>query len=137
MKNIKTLSQSIEIINRKRINDSRGWFLKPITGTEKGLPQFTGEIYTVYSENGASRGGHYHKKAKEWFTLLSGTSELKLKDIRSSETMSLFLSADEPQTIVVPPYIAHRFDAIDNNSFLLLAYTNELFNSNDTIQLSF
>ena len=71
MKNIKTLSQSIEIINRKRINDSRGWFLKPITGTEKGLPHFTGEIYTVYSENGASRGGHYHKKAKEWFTLLS------------------------------------------------------------------
>jgi dTDP-4-dehydrorhamnose 3,5-epimerase-like enzyme len=137
MKNIKNLSQRIEIIKRKKIEDSRGWFLKSITGTEKGLPSFTGEIYTVYSEGGASRGGHYHEKASEWFTLLSGTSELKLKDIQTNESISILISADEPSTILVPPNIAHRFDAIDNKPFLLLAYTNILYNPDDTIQLTF
>ena len=137
MTDIKPLSERIEIIQRKRIEDSRGWFLKAITGLEKGLPEYTGEIYTVYSEKGASRGGHYHKDATEWFTLLIGKSRLELKDMNTNELMTIDLDANNPITIVIPPYVAHRFDAIGNNSFLLLAYTDKLFDPNDTIAIDF
>ena len=137
MTDIKPLSERIEIIQRKRIEDSRGWFLKTITGLEKGLPNYTGEIYTVYSENGAPRGGHYHKEATEWFTLLVGKSRLELKDINTNELMSIDLDANKPITIFIPSYVAHRFDAVDDNDFLLLAYTDVLYNSDDTIQLEF
>jgi len=71
MKNIEPLSDRIKIIPRKKIEDSRGWFLKVITGLEDGLPDKMGEVYTVYSEKGAARGGHYHIEATEWFTLLT------------------------------------------------------------------
>ncbi|MGM1057002.1 MAG: WxcM-like domain-containing protein [Bacteroidota bacterium] len=137
MTNIKSLSERIEIIPRKKIEDSRGWFLKAITGLEKGLPEYTGEIYTVYSENGASRGGHYHKDATEWFTLLIGKSRLELKDLNSNELMTIELDANTPITIVIPPNIGHRFDAIANHPFLLLAYTNKLYKPTDTINIIF
>lgn len=137
MADIKLLSERIEIIQRKRIEDRRGWFLKAITGLEKALPPRTGEIYTVYSKDGASRGGHYHKDATEWFTLLVGKSKLELKDINTRESMNIFLDACEPTTIVIPPFVAHRFDAIGENSFLLLAYTNILYDPKDTIPFDF
>ena len=137
MTDIKPLSERIEIIQRKRIEDSRGWFLKTITGFEKGLPNHTGEIYTVYSENAAPRGGHYHKKATEWFTLLVGKSRLELKDIKTNKLMTINLDANKPITIVIPPYVAHRFDAIDGNSFLLLAYTDVFYDPLDTISIEF
>tara|TARA_B110000908_G_C10267775_1_gene466255 strand:+ start:1140 stop:1553 length:414 start_codon:yes stop_codon:yes gene_type:complete len=137
MINIKPLLERIEIIPRKKIVDSRGWFLKAITGLEQGLPAITGEIYTVYSENGASRGGHYHKAATEWFTLLNGSTRLQLKDTQTNELLTIEIDSEKPVTIVVPPYIAHRFDTNDNNSFLLLAYTDVIYHPTDTIELIF
>ena len=137
MTDIKSLAERIEIIPRKKIEDSRGWFLKVITGKENGLPAFTGEIYTVFSENGASRGGHYHFQATEWFTLLQGKSNLELYDILTHERLTILLDIDEPRTIVVPPNVAHRFDAIELNPFLLLAYTDMLYKPEDTIAIDF
>jgi dTDP-4-dehydrorhamnose 3,5-epimerase-like enzyme len=137
MKNIDSLSQKIKLIKRNRIEDSRGWFLKTITGLEKGLPNHTGEIYTVYSEKGSPRGGHYHEEATEWFILLVGKSILELKDIKTNELMTVELDANTPITIVVPPSVAHRFDAIDDNSFLLLAYTDVIYDPLDTIAIDF
>jgi len=137
MTGIKPLAERIEIIPRNRIEDSRGWFLKVITGKENGLPDYTGEIYTVYSENGASRGGHYHKQATEWFTLLQGTAKLELFDLQTNERLTMQLDANEPRTVVVPPSVAHRFDAVDGSSFLIIAYTDLIYKPEDTITLNF
>lgn len=137
MTDIRTLAERIEIISRKKVVDNRGWFLKVITGKEKGLPSYTGEIYTVYSENGASRGGHYHIQATEWFTVLQGKVNLVLYDMLTLEKCSILLYIDDPKTIVVPPNVAHRFDAIEQNSFLLLAYTDMIYKPEDTITYEF
>ncbi len=137
MTDIKPLAERIEIIPRNKIEDSRGWFLKVITGKENGLPDFTGEIYTVYSENGASRGGHYHLQATEWFTLLQGKSNLELFDIKTQEEITILLDIDEPKTIMVPPHVAHRFDAVDYIPFIVLAYTDKHFSPKDTVSFEF
>lgn len=133
MTDIKPLAERIEIIPRKKIEDNRGWFLKVITGKENRLPAFTGEVYTVYSEDGASRGGHYHIKATEWFTLLQGKAKLELYDVNTNERYTIELDTDIPRTVVVPPNVAHRFDSINKESFLLIAYTNVLYKPEDTI----
>lgn len=137
MTDIKPLAERIEIIPRKKIDDTRGWFLKVITGKENGLPAFTGEVYTVYSEDGASRGGHYHIQATEWFTLLQGKAKLELYDVNTNERYTIELDTDTPRTVVVPPNVAHRFDAIDKESFLIIAYTDVLYKAEDTIMINF
>ena len=137
MKDIKTLCEKIEIIPRKKLIDSRGWFLKTITGFEKSLSKSNFEIYTVFSENGNSRGGHYHKKASEWFILISGKATLVLKDIYSDESKTIEMDSDKPVTVVIPPFIAHRFDSRENKPFLLLAYTNLVYDPLDTVTCKF
>lgn len=132
------LKDKISFIKRKKLGDSRGWLLKVIDGTESGLPDYTGEVYLTSSSGlGKIRGGHYHVKATEWFTLLEGYAELKLIDMDTKETMTIDLSYADPTTIVVPPNIAHAFMNTTEKPFLLLAYTDELYDPVDTIPVSF
>jgi len=110
-----SLKNKITIIERKKLGDSRGWFLKVIDGKEEGLPGYTGEIYLTHASGlDQVRGNHYHPKATEWFTLI----------------------ADKPQTIVIPPNVAHAFVNTKEEPFLLLAYTDELYNPEDTIAVT-
>jgi len=128
------LAEKIQIIDRKTIADSRGYFLKVLTGKEDFLPTHTGEIYLTSAKPGEAKGGHYHPEANEWFTLIQGTCILNLVDIHTSESISIMLSSEEPKTIFVPNNIAHIFrNTSTKNSFMLLAYTDMHYNPDDTI----
>jgi dTDP-4-dehydrorhamnose 3,5-epimerase-like enzyme len=130
------LLSKVKIIERKKIEDSRGWFLKVINGLEDHLPSYTGEVYLTNAKPGETKGGHYHEKANEWFTLITGECELKMVDIISGEKLTFFLSSDIPKTIYVPSNIAHIFINKSTADFILLAYSDQLFESNDTIIFS-
>ncbi|MCS3265262.1 WxcM-like domain-containing protein [Bacteroides fragilis] len=83
---------------------------------------------------GESRGGHYHNRAIEWFTLVEGNAVLKLEDIRTNEKKEIYLNDQEPVTVFVPPHIAHEFINIDSVPFIVIAYTDQLYKPEDTIQ---
>ena len=129
------LADKITTIPRKFIIDpERGWFLKTLAGTEKNLPEHTGEIYLTCGKPGQTKGGHYHRLAKEWFTLIQGQATLKLYDIETQETLLIQLTAENPQTLYIPPMISHLFvNTHQTDEFILLAYTDVLYNPDDTI----
>lgn len=131
------LSERIKVINRRLIQDDRGWFLKAITGTEEYIPVSTGEVYLTMAKPGQAKGGHYHPKAIEWFTLIQGKATLVLEDIFTHERMELKLSFDQPQTIFVPNNVAHIFSNKHEEDFILLAYTDLLYSPEDTISYEF
>lgn len=128
-----SLNNKIKSIPRRLISDDRGWFIKVIDGKEEGLPAYTGEVYLTNASPGQAKGGHYHEKANEWFTLITGDCELKIVDILTGEKKTLFLSSSKSETIYIPSNIAHVF--INNSSvdFILLAYSDQLFVPEDTI----
>lgn len=129
-----SLIDKLTIIERKKLGDTRGWFMKVIDGYEEGLPKHTGEIYLTYASGlNQVRGDHYHDRATEWFTLLQGKSDLKLMDMDTKETIIIQLSEDAPKTVVIPPNIAHAFINTQEKPFLLLAYTDVLYDPIDTI----
>lgn len=130
------LADKIEIITRSYISDNRGFFVKIINGKEKGLPNYTGEIYVTLAKPENSRGGHYHNLATEWFTVVSGNADLHLKDIMSDEEIVIKLESENPVTIKVPPGIVHEFYNNYNKDFILIAYTDFLFDPKDTIPYS-
>ena len=128
---------NVLLIPRRLIKDERGWFLKAITGTETKLPQYTGEVYLTMGKSGQKKGGHYHPLANEWFTVIDGTALLILEDVETKERKAIELSLDSPQTVFVPNNVAHIFSSIGNSSFIVLAYSDLLYNPADTITYNF
>lgn len=128
------LENKIKIIPRKKIVDSRGWFLKVIDGREDYLPQHTGEVYLIQAGPGQTRAKHYHKKTNEWFTLIQGKVALYLKDIHTNESLILELNSDEPTTVFVPSLIAHSFENRGRSSYILVAYSDSFYEPSDTVE---
>lgn len=129
----KTLKERAIIIQRKLIADDRGWFLKAITGTEKNIPSHTGEVYLTMGKPGQAKGGHYHPEALEWFTIIDGSAVLKLEDIETHERLDIPMSLDKAITVFIPNNVAHIVVNDGDKDFILLAYTDKLYDPKDTI----
>lgn len=129
----KTLKERAIIIQRKLIADDRGWFLKAITGTEKNIPSHTGEVYLTMGKPGQAKGGHYHPEALEWFTIIEGSAVLKLEDIETHERLDIPMSLDKAITVFIPNNVAHIVVNDSDKDFILLAYTDKLYDPKDTI----
>ncbi|WP_448924733.1 polysaccharide biosynthesis C-terminal domain-containing protein [Hoylesella nanceiensis] len=127
---------NVHIIQRRFIADNRGWFLKAITGTEEGIPSHTGEVYLTMGKPGQSKGGHYHPKAVEWFTIIEGSAILKLEDIKTHERKDIEMSLEKAITVFIPNNVAHVVVNNNDKDFILLAYTDRLYDPNDTVQYS-
>jgi oxalate decarboxylase/phosphoglucose isomerase-like protein (cupin superfamily) len=120
---------------RRLVADARGTFIKCIDGHEPELPGFTGEVYMVRAFGGQRRGDHYHPLAREWFTVIAGEGVLALQDIASGERLDLQLSAARPETVFIPPGLAHVFvnDPAAREDLIVVAYTDRLYDPADTI----
>ena len=123
----------VKIINRRLISDERGWFLKVITGTEENIPKHTGEVYLTMGKPGQAKGGHYHLEAVEWFTIIEGSAILKLEDIETHERRDIEMPFERAQTVFIPSNVAHIVVNNSDNDFILLAYTDRLYDPADTV----
>ncbi len=125
--------QNVKIIPRRLIKDDRGWFLKAITGMEENIPSHTGEVYLTMGKPGQAKGGHYHPEAVEWFIVIEGSAILKLEDIETHERRDIVMSLDNAITVYIPNNVAHVVVNNSDNDFILLAYTDKLYDPADTI----
>ena len=123
----------VRIIPRRLISDDRGWFLKAITGTEDNIPSHTGEVYLTMGKQGQAKGGHYHPEAVEWFTLVEGEAVLKLEDMKTHERRDIELSLEKAITVYIPNRVAHVVENRSDKNFILLAYTDKLYDPKDSI----
>ena len=123
----------VQIISRRLIADDRGWFLKAITGTEENIPSHTGEVYLTMGKPGQSKGSHYHPEAVEWFTVIEGSAVLKLEDIATHERKDIEMSLEKAITVFIPNNVAHIVVNNSDKDFILLAYTDKLYDPADTI----
>lgn len=123
----------VRIIPRRLISDERGWFLKAITGTEENIPSHTGEVYLTMGKPGQTKGGHYHPEAVEWFTIVQGSAILKLEDMETHERRDIPMSLDKAITVFIPNQVAHVVVNDSHEDFILLAYTDKLYDPKDTI----
>ena len=123
----------VQIIPRRLIADDRGWFLKVITGTEEGIPSHTGEVYLTMGKPGQGKGSHYHPEAVEWFTVIEGSAVLKLEDMVTHERRNIEMSLEKAITVFIPNNVAHIVVNNSDKDFILLAYTDKLYDPADTI----
>jgi dTDP-4-dehydrorhamnose 3,5-epimerase-like enzyme len=130
-----TLKDRIRFIERSRLSDERGWFLKVLTGLEDELPEPVGEMYFTHAVPGQVRGNHFHHLAHEWFTVIQGVAEVGFLDPKTGERLDYVAKSSTPVTIHVPPGIVHAFKNPETATepMLLVAYSSEIYDSADTV----
>ena len=82
---------------------------------------------------GQAKGGHYHPEAVEWFTIIQGSAVLKLEDMKTHLRRDIEMSLDKAITVFIPNNVAHVVVNNSNCDFILLAYTDKLYDPKDTI----
>jgi dTDP-4-dehydrorhamnose 3,5-epimerase len=122
--------RGVSLIDSFQSSDSRGSFVKILKHeVVQAIPQFKlEEAFFTASLKGTLRGMHLQvEQASNWrfIQVLRGAAFDVLLDLRHSEDTFLqnqtnYLSADLPQTLIVPPGIAHGFQAVTDVEIIYL-----------------
>jgi dTDP-4-dehydrorhamnose 3,5-epimerase len=122
--------RGVSLIESRRLSDSRGNFTKILTHDQLlNVPDFElEEVFVTKTIKGAIRGMHLQvDEASNWrvIQVLSGVAFDVLLDLRTEQptylsTQTNILSGDSPQTLLVPPGVAHGFQAIEDTEMLYL-----------------
>jgi dTDP-4-dehydrorhamnose 3,5-epimerase len=122
--------RGVSLIESFQSSDSRGSFLKILKYEELlTIPEFElEEVFFSTSLQGAIRGMHLQvNEASNWrfIQVLHGKAFDVLLDLRRSETTFLdtqinLLSEESHQTLIVPPGVAHGFQALTDIEMIYL-----------------
>jgi|688.fasta_scaffold518009_2 dTDP-4-dehydrorhamnose 3,5-epimerase len=122
--------RGVSLIDSFQSSDSRGSFLKILKHEEiLEISDFNlEEVFLTASVKGTIRGMHLQiGQASNWrfIQVLNGQAFDVLLDLRRgepsfSQTQVNLLSAESPQTLVVPPGVAHGFQALTDVEILYL-----------------
>lgn len=93
--------------------DERGSFSEVMRGSMYGsvFPQSNLSI----SRPDVLRGLHFHRKQADLWLLLEGSAQVGLVDLRTPRSLrsaSVVLDSGEPQTLFIPPGVAHGYLAL-------------------------
>ena len=122
--------RGVSLIGSFQSSDSRGSFLKILRHEEiKGVQGFElEEVFFTSSKKGTIRGMHLqvdHAANWRFIQVLRGQAFDVLLDLRRdeqtfSQTRINQLSDEKPQTLIVPPGVAHGFQALTDVEMLYI-----------------
>ena len=101
--------------------DQRGRLVESIRSHGAG-----GQVFVSTTNEGFTRGEHFHLRKIERFVVLAGRAEIALRKMCTDEVISFEVSGDDPVAIDMPTMWTHNITARDGEATTLF-WTNELF----------
>jgi len=132
------MNRGVEVRALRRLEDTRGWFLKAIQARHLDGRPF-GEAYLSVGGPGENRANHYHERTTEWFCPVGGRGTLYLHDIASGDRTTVRFDAASPVSVRVPPRVAHALVADADCELAVLAIADVEYDpqDDDTIPVPF
>ena len=120
----------VEIRPLRRLDDTRGWFVKAIQRRHLGERPF-GEAYLSVGAPGETRANHYHRRTTEWFCPAAGRGTLYLAEVEGGGRMQVRLDVTAPVSVRVPPGVAHALVADGDCHLAVLAVADVEYDADD------
>lgn len=122
----------------RKIADQRGQLVVFLRNSEldRSLRTF-GQIYFVtFDGRDVVRGNHYHKGWNEWFGVIHGRLQVRLRDMETGEEKAFVLDGDSDQYVrlYIGSNVAHAFKSL-SASASLLNYTDLEWSPDDTFPM--
>ena len=102
-------------------SDQRGGLVEAVRSHGAG-----GQTFVSTTNEGFTRGEHFHLRKIERFAVLAGHAEIALRRELTDEVVSFVVSGDQPVAIDMPTMWTHNITAL-GGPVTTLFWTNELF----------
>jgi dTDP-4-dehydrorhamnose 3,5-epimerase len=108
--------KGIEVIELRKFEDERGWFVELARASR--LHKAWKQTNLSFSRKGVIRGLHYHQQGQDdLFACLSGTARVVALDRETAETFSRDIGDDDMVAVYIPGHYAHGFEALTDLLF--------------------
>ncbi len=121
----------VQVLDQRRFEDERGFLHKVLAASQADLAPRAGEVYVTSARPGESKGHHVHARMGEWFAVVEGHGELWLMDPRTEESRAIALRASRPQTVFVPPGVAHALVNRGRRKLVVVAWADREHDPSD------
>lgn len=117
----------------RKFVDERGWLAELFRHDELAEEFYPTMAYVSITEPGVQRGPHEHVEQADLFCFIGPSNfKIRLWDNREdSETfrnvMTLFVGADNPQTVIVPVGIVHAYKNVGSVPGMVINCPNRLY----------
>lgn len=101
--------------------DQRGRLVESIRSHGAG-----GQVFVSTTNQGFTRGEHFHLRKIERFVVLAGRAEIALRKMCTDEVVSFMVSGEKPVAIDMPTMWTHNITALDGEATTLF-WTSELY----------
>ncbi len=125
----------VELVRLSRWPDERGWF-REVFRTEWVAEQFDHQVQLnlSFTRTGGLRGLHFHRKQWDWWIPVHGRIVAAVADLRPGSATflgkaELELNSEEPACLLIPPLVAHGFQALSDAK--LLYAVNRFYDGTD------
>jgi UDP-2-acetamido-2,6-beta-L-arabino-hexul-4-ose reductase len=110
--------------------DSRGTLFEVLRPEHVSNAPF-GQVLVTTAKPGQTKGGHYHKRKREWYCVIEGKGLLMLDDKKNGQHAEMMLDGNIPMVVELPIGVFHKITNTGTKDLLLLVYVNEAYNSKD------
>lgn len=124
------MNKMFELIQIHPFEDKRGSLKKIAMKSKLGIN--IEEVYILCTNRGSIRGNHYHKSTVEYFTVVSGTARIALKDISTGYYEELTISSEDNIVLKVPANTAHAFKNEQDEPLIIIAVSPMEYDENNT-----
>jgi UDP-2-acetamido-2,6-beta-L-arabino-hexul-4-ose reductase len=105
--------------------DDRGCFVEVI---KLGVG---GQISFSTTDQGITRGNHFHTRKIERFSVIKGDALIQLRKINDDQIYNFYLNGNEPSYVDMPIWFTHNIKNIGNDVLYTIFWINEFYDTND------
>ena len=127
--------ERIQIVEQRRVEDSRGFLQKILTASQVGGKVPQGEVYVTAALPGESKGHHFHRRMGEWFAVVQGSGRLVLADVATGERKEIEFGTQRPRTIYVPAGLAHAVENVGADLLICVAWAEREHDPTDVFPM--
>jgi UDP-2-acetamido-2,6-beta-L-arabino-hexul-4-ose reductase len=120
---------NIEIKTLEKHSDQRGLLLEILKDNE--ITESMKQVYFSTTKPGAVRGGHYHHRKIEWFSVVKGKAKIICEDITTKDKKEVILTESEPKVLKIGPPVSHAIHNIGEDDMYLIIVASEVFDPKD------
>jgi dTDP-4-dehydrorhamnose 3,5-epimerase-like enzyme len=123
-----------ELCRTKHTRDD-GWLCELVSMRYDDEPFSCVHAYAVAVAPGRSRANHYHRQKEEWFAVVSGCVEVRLRHVLSGDSACVALDCADPacRILYIPPMVAHSIHNPRSTESALVVFSKTPEDRDDTV----